>query len=163
MGANIIPIAKNRGRTDFGVRIGLVNNSQRCNVAKKNRTRRRTPRPARNAGGLVAASGKQVTTYCQAFNLCCLKAVSIATWLATILRCCAPRRRDPEASTYSLDGGSSSSPAGSGSRRWCQWSRRGRRRAEARPSRRGVTTSRAGEAARKGSGLQRGGCCGERV
>lgn len=62
MGANMMPIEKNRGSTVFGVRMGLVNRSQRSAGFLKG--------DATLAVGVVAA-------YCHAFSRCCRNAVSV--------------------------------------------------------------------------------------
>ena len=58
IGANIMPTAKKRGRTVLGVRIGLT--------------------PSAPTSSLPALSDA-IQTYCQAFNLCCRKAVSTSS------------------------------------------------------------------------------------
>jgi len=59
MGANMIPMAKKRGRTVFGVKIGLSNDGQRSSTTT------------------VAEHRKSMRgTHCHAFNRCCRNAVS---------------------------------------------------------------------------------------
>ena len=69
MGANMRPTMKKRGRTVFGVRIGL----RASEVGQHG-----YPSPPL-IGCLMKEGGG---TYCQAFNLCCRKAVSMAFTLA---------------------------------------------------------------------------------
>ena len=67
MGANIIPMAKNRGSTVLGVRIGLVLVS------------------------ILSARPPSQTTHCHAFSRCCLKAVSMMEQPCQRVRCaCLP-------------------------------------------------------------------------
>ena len=83
IGAKITPTAKNRGRTVFGVRIGLWGRVSYQQAAINNISiqLQRCPKSlmimSSSEIAFVSMEGGKKTTYCHAFNLCCRNAVSI--------------------------------------------------------------------------------------